>query len=1765
MKTKIERHSRSVISVLLAVCMLVSCMTVGMIMTDAAKVDGESVGGYANHHIEYNSAGSGDVYFNSSGIAEITPTSTGTMYFHILRDDWGNNGYFGKNETINADGTEHEMTQYTTNWVGMAVNAGQKYTFQLTQEGTTVKYKVTTSKYVHWGTGASKDNWNTHVAIDETNGVDIAFPAGESSFCINNKSNDKGSTGDCLDYSTNKEIINESFADYVNVLSNVSDGYPGVKFRLPTAATVNIKITNGKLYLTFPEAGPKTYYYKGTTDGWVGTQMTETSTSGEYSVNVKFTSTSNVFKFYDSGNTWYGHQNSGHSISTIEWGSSLLSPGADIKAPGVGTYTLYFRPSDKKAYAVKDNTYYTITCNSAENGTLSSSAASATDGSTVTITANPASGYTLKKLVVNYNNKDYDVTTAVSNNTYTLTMPASNVTVTATFGDTKTIYFNNYVTQWSKVYAYTGSGSKPGTEMTQIGSSSIYTVEIPNSATTIIFSGSGGSNNEGGTITCNNRSIGNDLPPDAKYNEYKATNTSSGADSTGTWSEHSGRSNVYDVTPGTSLNNSSLYSNISATLYDYYTNGEYNYGWIDGIAEFTGGRSAEYSRDNGDQYYWNPYKIFDTALSDYAESNSITYPLYFGNLNITDAGEGNLEYETGNTEKFYNWCYKINNSTKLSPNTISVTGLANESEGSSTVNHSNGTAMAMFDEDWLSRENSTGNPLATILHSSAFPVRIVSGTTTDHKSYTYYEFDSTKGKDNAYIQNVDKTNRTATFEYSTNDKVWSAGTPSGGKEGFFPFDNMTGDITNQNTGSDKLAHDLGFGMKLEIPFTINQYGLITGSTDAQTFNFSGDDDLWVYIDGKLVLDLGGAHKQAEGSINFNTKTATSTTYVVTAVNAEKSADGDALSSTTTESRSFNWFDNSDADAPHTMTIYYMERGMYDSNLKFNFSFHAIKNLYTTEKKVRTRNINSGFYDSTVYYGTSGISKFEKSYQDESFTFDQKVSNAVDGTYADPTPASDFTYSKSVTAWSKTGETKSSQSQTYTATPLQYSLTNDDKALFNGKFNTGDYFWLAETANANNKYKYTPRLTVYDDTDSSGNTKFGYTTVSNGSYKFRFDEDDGTGMQTVNVRARVENEMESHTLTLTKSIGEVTDTTTSFPFYVLFNFAYEDSGDADNGYEAYPLYISSSADATKTQLTSAGLVNIKAGETITITGIPNGANIKIVEGDISSTNYAYAGMTATGADATAVRDEQAVTLTMGSSDVAVTARNNDNTVTAIIRVKYAPSYDDFVKGKNISNEPYEPNGSTFFDTTVNLGVKTNFTDETYKSRTNEQYSMTEKAVMNASDTFKVSISNIGAADKLFIGWYDEDGNRWNNTDATQHNLDAKATKAQNRVFEARFITKPTYRIDYDVPTRLWGKRIYKKFGTVDNSMINDTAIGYDSSRDIDQRYYITSNFVETNIPYEKVFLKNITWEQIENGKTATQYGVSKTVTSNTDTLKNVETTTGTVKYDLYRYQAATVEVTKVKVDMYNDCSNLDTCTAQYECDYGASVNNNETVAVNIPDGYTFHRWKIETLHSLGGVKDETLVTYDYSKNFNYVAYDNYKVTAEYIPKTCDKDYNPAAALNPSDPYHSSAPVNTTTVINLGQTRSHWNDTTDGLVYVPDPDKGESTNNTNANYNYDRMFVDLALSYSNGNETKLNTLTDCQVGFKIQYYKNYKWNDWFEVTFSSTELDDKNRIEYYYGFLNSEANRGSKMKVQPTINGVESGNSVEFQFNDTLFTA
>ena len=255
-------------------------------------------------------------------------------------------------------------------------------------------------------------------------------------------------------------------------------------------------------------------------------------------------------------------------------------------------------------------------------------------------------------------------------------------------------------------------------------------------------------------------------------------------------------------------------------------------------------------------------------------------------------------------------------------------------------------------------------------------------------------------------------------------------------------------------------------------------------------------------------------------------------------------------------------------------------------------------------------------------------------------------------------------------------------------------------------------------------------------------------------------------------------------------------------------------------------------------------------------------------------------------------------------------------------------------------------------------------------------------------------------------------------------------------------------------------------------------------------------------------------------------------------------------------------------MHNDCTNnsagTNAGTLYTDLEYGSSVEDNSITATNIPPDRTFYRWRIETLNSLGedSTADGAFVTYDYSKEFNYVVYDNYKVVAETLPKQGGLEYNPYTAGN-GNTY--PAPSNTSTALVLGLTRSHWNDTASGLVY--EPGNGESANNTAANHDYDRMFVDLALSYSDGQETLLNKQENLKVGFVIQYKSGDNWVDFQFAEFDSTKLDNKNRIEYYYGFNNADGNRRAQLRAVPYIGSRENRHlygAVEFNFNSSYFS-
>ena len=996
---------------------------------------------------------------------------------------------------------------------------------------------------------------------------------------------------------------------------------------------------------------------------------------------------------------------------------------------GNGNPTMTLTPVAKSTLTVKSNIdHATVTATyngttAQEGGTISN----VPQGATVNVSVTPDTGYQCTGITCTPS-----ATTSGSMYSFTLTMPGQDTTVNANIDTVtlKKIYFNNSYTLYGSVYAYVYDknvetktyeylGAYPGKTMNKLDNSNIWYIEVPSDVDYVQFvSGEG--------YTTGEMKIpwqGSGESETYAYPKYTApygANTTPDKDHGGTWGNYiygdnnDKRTNEYTVSDGDTMGASNLFKGITATMYDYYTDGEVTDGWIDGIA------SNEYSQGtNGAGWKWNPYTKLNSALSTYANNSTqpkynVSTPLYFGNLNTwSDGGNGNAISQAGLSDKatvegYHGWNLNANNSIQLGADNNAVTGLSGKTLANDTIHYyasgatnENSAPMAMFDEDFLSGENNQNKALATILRTSSFPVRKTvegetvssitklhldptggswtdanavfdayfwgsnlngtwkqfSGSGTDYVAdiptgaenviitrngshvtsfsawnqsedisltlsgssaknkvkftgwngdkgtftssldtslsgctttggHDYYEYDSTDGKDNAYITNISSDKKTATIDYYADDAVWSGGTANNTR-GFFPFD-------YDNKGS--LAKDLGFGMKLTIPFTLKGNGINNGvntdSTD-QEFKFSGDDDLWVFVDGKLVLDLGGAHARTEGSINFHTKT-------ITANNTQAIASGVARNGSFAEG--FNTNEN----YVHTMTIYYMERGMFESNLKFGFSFHAIPNQFWIDKKIRTKDIiNAGFYASNgeeagtaasnqddVMTAREGrfISKFEASYQNESFTVEHKYGSTATGA---TTPASDKKY------------TIDNDTNTYT-TPSggTYPIKHDLGNAFIGQFTTGQYFNLKETFGNNNKYVYTPVFSVWDQ--ANNNQAITATGDNTSGYTFRFNPTTTvtTGIENTNIKGRFENFMVAHTLTIKKEITNATDTTTPFTIQVLFDFK------GDGNYIAYPLHCD--IGDVRTQLSNTGTIQIYAGQTLEIEEIPEKAKIKVVE-------------------------------------------------------------------------------------------------------------------------------------------------------------------------------------------------------------------------------------------------------------------------------------------------------------------------------------------------------------------------------------------------------------------------------------------------------------------------------------------------------------------------------------------------------------------------
>lgn len=313
---------------------------------------------------------------------------------------------------------------------------------------------------------------------------------------------------------------------------------------------------------------------------------------------------------------------------------------------------------------------------------------------------------------------------------------------------------------------------------------------------------------------------------------------------------------------------------VDATYFDYWSDMEQEKGYLQ-------------CQGNDNMYdYWYQFDNFNSYISDIAldHQSDWKYPLYFGNMY-----KGGEHYETfkthagglTNINDFNdNYYYAVNNSNGMAWGdgnyNQSLQGLMyNTLDSKGNLQVANGVKAPYFDAEALSTAKYNDAKVANV-YKSSFPFR----ATTDGDGVTTYEFTSKNATDNIYFTwdglTPKKINYGAGETYGVHDDLGKFGGTENGY-GVFPFNNTQNTSTGKGTNCNL---NYGFGVRLDIDFRVPKDGMLADNKPA-TFDFTGDDDLWVYIgedptgaNAELALDLGGDHKEAKGSINFNTMQAT---------------------------------------------------------------------------------------------------------------------------------------------------------------------------------------------------------------------------------------------------------------------------------------------------------------------------------------------------------------------------------------------------------------------------------------------------------------------------------------------------------------------------------------------------------------------------------------------------------------------------------------------------------------------------------------------------------------------------------------------------------------------------------------------------------------------------------------------------------------------------------------------------------------------------
>ena len=755
------------------------------------------------------------------------------------------------------------------------------------------------------------------------------------------------------------------------------------------------------------------------------------------------------------------------------------------------------------------------------------------------------------------------------------------------------------------------------------------------------------------------------------------------------------------------------YFNVNATLVDYFNNGRveqpkntlYNEG------NMTGEKNAPYAKLN--QWLSN---LPGYALNgvDSTDNVNAPVPLYFGDLLHTSqaGGNGNLSWYW----KGANVAFGPNKETASKDVAQGIVG-KNLDDGNLITSYTNENGdpvkVPFFNEDAYPNQSK----YMRFYNNLYFPFT----KTTNDKGVSTYSFDSAK---NTVYYDYDNKKIVRKDDLKIHDAS------KDNSIGYFPFNSTDPD----QSAKDNLNY--GFGTQFTIPFTVTETGKNVDGSEME-FNFTGDDDVWVYIDGALVLDMGGAHNKAEGKINFakqeaTIRTGTSNAKLGNSLTVGGRTPAEPNGNTTVKFE--NIMVKKSGSEPvtldkymkksgtvHELKMYYMERGMWNSNMSISYSFVPLPSGLTLSKTLDTTDVNAGLKNAV-----QGLDNFDFKIQKKNLKTDEANYSDVENLGYTLYDYDDRTFP---------GQEAKDSTATFSSSYFASDFINTKDKNNSSAFYAGTGFQITESIPQGTKLQYDTSKTrwgVYDSITSRAAIEGGKGAVAT----FNMGDDTSSEMDVVNRYVNFVNTPKVGSLSVAKKYEGYAPENETFGFTVLVDLTGHDY------YDSYKLEYNGTQNGTTDE---NGHFTLKVGDTVTFAGIPAGATYKVVE---DSPQAGDTWVQETTSDVTGKIEADVTSAAVVTNKTKTTVKDYVIYAEAGKTVTYAPD------GVTITELTAQTTGDTVINTNVK-GGKGEFTPES----PNEKYvvNYTGTTTNNGNFTGTITVYTYKATDKVYVFDYGLESN------------------------------------------------------------------------------------------------------------------------------------------------------------------------------------------------------------------------------------------------------------------------------------------------------------------------------------------------------------------------------------------------------------------------